>query len=296
MEELIEAYILYLKETKGLASNTLEAYKRDIFQFKEYLDSNHSVKLIEVNKTQIITYLMFLQKENKAISTINRILSSLRCFYQYLLYKRIIKEDPTFNLQAPQREKKYPGILTAEEVELFLSMPKEEDFKGIRDKAMLELLYGTGVRVSELISLDVDDMNLDIGYIVIRESELKERVVPIGKTSLSSLKLYINNYREKVLKSESENALFLNYRGKRLTRQGFWKIVKFYTKKSNINKNITPQTLRHSFAVHLLQNGANVKAVQEILGHSNVSTTNYYFTTVDNINLKDTYNKTYPRA
>src|SRR5699024_9434042 len=233
MEELIEAYILYLKETKGLADNTLEAYKRDIFQFKEYLDSNHSVKIIEVNKTQIITYLMFLQKENKAISTVSRIISYLRCFYQYLLYKKNIKEDPTFNLQAPQQEKKHPDILTTEEVELFLSMPKGEDFKSIRDKAMLELLYGTGVRVSELISLDADDVNLDIGYIVIRESELKERAVPIGKASLSSLKPYINNYREKVLKNENENALFLNYRGKRLTRQGFWKIVKFYTKKSN---------------------------------------------------------------
>lgn len=296
MEDLIESYILYLKRIKGLSDNTLEAYRRDIFQFNEYLTTNDSVKLIEVNKTQIITYLMFLQKRNKATSTINRMLSSIRCFYQYLLHEKIIKEDPTFNLQAPQHEKKYPDILTTEEVDLFLSMPKGDSFKSVRDKAMLELLYGTGMRVSELISLDIDDVNLDIGYIVIRKNELKERVVPIGKASLSSLKLYINNYRESVLKDKKASALFLNNWGRRLTRQGFWKIVKFYTKKSNINKNITPQTLRHSFAVHLLQNGADLKAVQEILGHSNASTTNYYFTAVDNIHLRDTYNKTHPRA
>ncbi len=296
MEKLIRNYTKYLKETKGMSKNTLEAYKRDVIQFKEYLEDIGTISLIEVNKTQVITYLMFLQKKDKAIITINRTLSSLRCFYQYLLYKNIIEKDPTFNLQAPQYVKKYPDILTAEEVDLFLSIPQNNTFKGARDKAMLELLYGTGMKVTELILLNIEDINLDIGYVTIKGSEFEERVVPIGKFSLNSLKNYIDEFRKDVITNKNEKALFLNYRGNRLTRQGFWKIVKYYTKKSDINKNITPQMLRHSFAVHLLQNGANIKAVQEILGHSNVSTTNFYFTEANDVHLREVYNKTHPRA
>lgn len=296
MEKLIGSYVLYLKNTKGLSDNTLEAYKRDILQFYKYLDANGSIQLVEANKTHIITYLMYLQKNNKAATTINRTLSSLRCFFQYLLNKKLVDEDPTFNLQGAQYTKEHPDILTPEEVDIFLSIPKSDNYKGARDKAMLELLYGTGMRVSELVSLDIEDVNLDIGYVEIRNSEFEERVIPIGKIAFNSLKNYINSFRHKVLKNKSEKALFLNYRGKRLTRQGFWKVVKYYTKQSNINKNITPQILRHSFAVHLLQNGANLKAVQEILGHSNTSTTNIYLNAVENIHLRDVYNKTHPRA
>lgn len=296
MEELIESYILYLKNTKGLSYNTLEAYKRDILQFNKYLDVNGSIQLLEANKTHIITYLMYLQKNNRAATTINRTLSSLRCFFQYLLNKKLVNEDPTFNLQGTQYTNEHPDILTPEEVDIFLSIPICDNYKGARDKAMLELLYGTGMRVSELVSLDIEDVNFDIGYVEIRNSEFEERVIPIGKIAFNSLKSYIKSFRHKVLKNKGERALFLNYRGKRLTRQGFWKIVKYYTQKSNINKNITPQILRHSFAVHLLQNGANIKAVQEILGHSNTSTTNFYLNAVKNIHLRDVYNKTHPRA
>ncbi len=296
MEDLIEKYDEYLKEYKQLSINTLDAYISDVLQFKTYLDNIGPISLLEVNKTHIITYLMFLQKENMAVSTINRILSSLRCFYQYLLNNKMICEDPTFNLKAPQYEKKLPNILTLEEVDLFLSLPQDDKFKGARDKAMLELLYGTGMGVSEIVSLNLDNIDLDIGYVNINKSKSNERVIPIGKIALECLENYIYNFRDCIVDDKNEKALFVNYRGKRLTRQGFWKIVKQYTKKSGIAKKITPQILRHSFAVHLLQNGADLKTVQEILGHSDISTTNFYFSFLKDTPLRDIYKKTHPRA
>lgn len=289
MKKLLDDYFSYLRNIKGLSDNTLEAYKRDLLQFNEYLDVNDSIKLTEVNKTQIITYLMYLQNKNRAGTTINRILSSLRCFYQYLLNNKLIDEDPTFNLKGPQSVKKQPDILTPKEVDKFLSLPKVTNYKGARDKAMLELLYGTGMRVSELVSLDLENINLEIGYIEIGMKSSEERVVPIGKVVNKYLKNYIDNFRKKVLKNKNEKALFLNYRGKRLTRQGFWKIVKNYTKQIRVNKNITPQTLRHSFVIHLLESGANLEMVQEILGHSNISI-------INSVQLRDVYKKTHPRV
>lgn len=289
MKKLLDDYFSYLRNIKGLSDNTLEAYKRDLLQFNEYLDVNDSIKLTEVNKTQIITYLMYLQNKNRAGTTINRILSSLRCFYQYLLNNKLIDEDPTFNLKGPQSVKKQPDILTPKEVDKFLSLPKVTNYKGARDKAMLELLYGTGMRVSELVSLDLENINLEIGYIEIGMKSSEERVVPIGKVVNEYLKNYIDNFRKKVLKNKNEKALFLNYRGKRLTRQGFWKIVKNYTKQIRVNKNITPQTLRHSFVIHLLESGANLEMVQEILGHSNISI-------INSVQLRDVYKKTHPRV
>lgn len=293
---IMEEYLYYIKEEKGLTCNTLESYTRDMEQFIQYLDNNNMSDLTKVNKTIIITYLLYLQKSGKASSTISRNLASIRCFYQYLLNKDLIKEDPTLNLKSPKPEKKSPSILTKEEVNLLLLQPKTDNFKGIRDKAMLELLYATGIRVSELVALDLDNLDLDSGYLYIRESENNDRTIPIGTYALEYLSHYIKNYREKVLRDKEEKAVFLNFSGGRLTRQGFWKIIRQYAKESGIDKNITPHTLRHSFAVHLLQNGADIKTVQELLGHSDISTTQMYYFATENEKIKDVYKKAHPRA
>ena len=297
MSELImNDYIDYIRNEKGLTPNTLEAYIRDMMQFKDYLVKNNIKDLTTVNKTVIITYLMYLQKDGKATSTISRNLASIRCFYQYLLNNNIINEDPTHNLHSPKCERKLPSILTKEEVDVLLSQPSKDNFKEVRDKAMLELLYATGIRVSEIIALNMDNLDLELGYLCLDDSGLSDRIVPIGSIALKHLINYIENYRNEVLKDDIEVALFLNYNGNRLTRQGFWKIIKGYTIKSNIDKKITPHTLRHSFAVHLLQNGADIKTVQEMLGHSDISTTQIYSFATDNKELRDVYEKSHPRA
>lgn len=239
---------------------------------------------------------MFLQKNGKASTTIARNLASVRCFYQYLLNNMMIKEDPTSNLQSPKYERKLPEILTVEEVELLLSQPSIKDFKGARDKAMLELLYATGIRVSELIALNVDNLKLDIGYLYLEKTNKDGRMIPIGSVALKYLNHYLKKHRNTYLGNNDEKALFINYNGNRLTRQGFWKIVKHYRKKANILKRITPQTLRHSFAVHLLKNGADMKSVQEMLGHSDVSTTQIYSFLKNRDNLQDVYKNSHPRA
>ncbi len=295
-EIILNKYIDYIRNEKELTSNTLEAYIRDIVQFKEYLNKNNVRDSTTVNKTIVITYLMQLQKDGKATSTISRNLASIRCFYQYLLNNNLIKEDPTNNLRSPKCEKKLPSILTKEEVDILLAQPRKDNFKEVRDKAMLELLYATGIRVSEIIALNMDNLDLKLGYLDLDTSGISERVVPVGSVALKHLNNYIDNYRSQVLKDEEEKALFLNYNGNRLTRQGFWKIIKGYTVKSKIDKKITPHTLRHSFAVHLLQNGADIKTVQEMLGHSDISTTQMYSFATNNKELKDVYEKSHPRA
>ncbi|GFN35426.1 site-specific tyrosine recombinase XerD [Tepidimicrobium xylanilyticum] len=290
-DSVLNKYINYIKNDKSLTSNTLDAYIRDITQFKEYLLENDIKDSTEVNKTIIITYLMSLQKKGRAPSTISRNLASIRCFYQYMLNNNYIKEDPTHNLRSPKPERKLPCILTKEEVDALLSQPSDKDFKGIRDKTMLELLYATGMRVSEIIALDLDNIDLDLGQLIIGDSRQNERIIPIGSVALRYLKKYIGEYRIEVLKNEEEKALFLNYNGDRLSRQGFWKIIKGYSKKLKIDKQITPQTLRHSFAVHLLENGADIKTVQEVLGHSDISTTQIYTYAIENKRLRDVYKK-----
>ena len=296
MDDVIYDYSCYLKDERELSKNTLESYIGDLEQFREYLNDNSSSNLVNVNKTIIITYLMYLQKDGKANSTISRNLASIRSFYQYLVNKDYVREDPTYNLRSPKRDRNVPEILTPKEVDLLLSQPDVSNFKGARDKAILELLYATGMRVSELIDLNINDINYEIGYIVLRGDSLQERAIPVGKVALNEIKTYTNEYRPQVLKSIEEIALFLNFHGKRLTRQGLWKIIKYYTGNTNINKKITPQTLRHSFAVHLLQNGADLKSVQEMLGHSDISTTQIYSFATNDKKLREVYNKTHPRA
>ena len=231
---------------------------------------------------------------NKKTSTISRNLATIRSFYQFLVKTKKIKKDPTVGVQSPKVEKKVPSILSSQEVELLLEQPKAIDLKGIRDKAMLEFAYATGMRVTEIISLDISDCNLEQGYVVCKNG-FKTRNIPLGSLSLKALKDYIEKARPILIKDDSVDALFVNINGKRLTRQGFWKIVKFYKEQAHISKDITPHVLRHSFATHLLQNGADLKAIQTMLGHSDISSTQVYMQ-FQNENLKDIYKKAHPRA
>lgn len=290
----IELFLSYLIENKELSANTLESYKRDIRQFENYL-KEHALTLDKVTKTIIITYLIVLQKTGKATSTISRNLASIRCFYQFMQNERYIETDPSANLESPKVEKKLPSVLTKKEVELLLEQPIPTDAKGARDKAMLELLYATGIRVSELISLEISNIDLNSGLIVCRNSEVKFRSIPLGNIAIKYLRIYLNDFRRKLCSDEENTLLFVNFHGQKMTRQGFWKIIKYYTAKAKINKTITPHTLRHSFAVHLIENGADLQAIQEMLGHSDISTTQVY-SKLNKNKIKEVYSKTHPRA
>ncbi|AOY77087.1 site-specific tyrosine recombinase XerD [Clostridium formicaceticum] len=294
MNQFISNYVEYLANEKQLSNNTLESYVRDVKQYLTYLSENEVEDIAYTSKTTIITYLVYLQNKGKAVSTISRSIASIRCFYQYLLQNKIVLKDPTLNLESPKTKKKLPSILTLNEVDALLNQPEESTHKGKRDKAMLELLYATGIRVSELISLSMDDINIDLGFVKCTTGS-RERVIPIGSVALDALNNYLENARNLFIKNEKENLLFLNMQGGQLTRQGFWKIIKAYTKQLSIAKPITPHTLRHSFATHLVQNGADLKSVQEMLGHSDISTTQVYANLTKN-KIKDVYNKTHPRA
>ena len=294
MEHIIKSYSNYLMNEKRLSNNTLESYIRDIKQYLDYLNEKEINTIEHTNKTTIITYLVYLQNKGRATSTISRSIASIRGFYQYLLQNKIIPKDPTLNLASPKSIKKLPSILTLQEIDTLLNQPEKSTYKGIRDKAMLELLYATGIRVSELISLSVDDVNLDLGFVNCTIGS-KERVIPIGSMALKALDIYLNDARNFLVKKDNEKLLFLNMKGSGLTRQGFWKIIKAYTVQSDIQKPITPHTLRHSFATHLVQNGADLKSVQEMLGHSDISTTQVYASIKKN-KIKDIYKQTHPRA
>ncbi len=293
MNKIVKDFEIYLKEEKKLSNNTLESYGRDLRQFSEYLIDKNKSSFTEVNKTTIITYLLYLQKKGRATSTISRSLASIRSLYLYLLNNGEIENDPTLNLESPKSEKKLPCILSLSEVESLINQPDDNSSMGSRDKAMLELLYATGIRVSELVRLNIDDLNLDLDFIKCNGNN-RERVIPIGSMAKKAVKRYSTEYRNQLVKDD-EQALFVNYYGKRLTRQGFWKIIKRYTKQAKIDKKITPHTLRHSFATHLIQNGADLKSVQEMLGHSDISTTQIYMQLTKN-KIKDVYNKSHPRA
>jgi integrase/recombinase XerD len=293
MEKQIKLFLEFLQNEKKLSDNTLQSYKRDIIQYQNYIEENQ-INYTKVSKEDIKTYLNYLKKVGKKSSTISRNLASIRSFYQFLIRNRKIKNDPTEDVQSPKVEKRIPSVLTAQEVELLLEQPKDVDLKGTRDKAMLEFAYATGMRVTEIINLNIENVNIEEGYVICRTGA-KQRNIPLGSLSLSALKEYIEEARPILIKNEREKALFVNVNGKRLTRQGFWKIVKYYKEQAHITKDITPHVLRHSFATHLLQNGADLKAIQTMLGHSDISSTQVYMQFQDS-GLKDIYQKAHPRA
>ncbi len=293
MERQLKYFFDFLENEKKLSDNTLQSYRRDLKQFKRYLES-YEIHYNRVKEEDIKDYIKEMQEQGKKPSSISRSIASIRSFYQFVLRRKKVKQDPTANVQSPKIEKRVPNVLTAKEVELLLDQPKDVDLKGTRDKAMLEFAYATGMRVTEIISLNIEDVNLEEGYVVCK-SGAKKRTIPLGTMSLKALKEYIEDARNILIKDENEKALFVNINGSRLTRQGFWKIIKYYKEQAHITKDITPHVLRHSFATHLLQNGADLKAIQTMLGHSDISSTQVYMQFQDE-GLKDIYRKAHPRA
>ena len=293
MEKQIKTFLEFLQNEKKMSTNTLQSYERDVLQFSKYLDEK-KINYSKVKTEDIKEYLKHLQEIGKKTSSISRSLASIRSFYQYELRNKKIKVNPTENVQAPKVEKHAPSILSSQEIELLLNQPKDVDLKGTRDKAMLEFAYATGMRVTEIISLNVEDVDLENATVVCK-SAVKQRTIPLGTLSLKALKEYMEEARPILVRDEDENALFVNINGGRLTRQGFWKIIKYYKEQAHITKDITPHVLRHSFATHLLQNGADLKSIQTMLGHSDISSTQVYMQFQDE-GLKNVYINTHPRA
>ncbi len=294
MTDYIADYRTWLQEEKHASDNTLSSYLRDINQFKTWLLGAGSPDLRRVKKDTINEYMLYLSGAGKSPATITRCTASLKSFYAYMLGRGAVKTNPAKNIAALKVERKCPEILTSKEVELFLEQPKCVDEKGYRDHAMLELLYATGIRVSELIGLDVGDVNLAGGFIRCR-SKTRERIIPLYRTAIKALRDYMTDIRPRIISGPDEQALFVNMNGGRMSRQGFWKIIKYYQEKAEISKDITPHTLRHSFAVHLLENGADLRSIQEMLGHADISSTQIYAHIIKK-HLKDVYQKAHPRA
>lgn len=294
METEIQNFISYLHNTKKTSGNTEVSYERDLKKMMQYFVGEQNIReLSQITETSLNSYMLYLERNRFAPSTVSRSVASMRAFFQYLFKEHMIAADPAEHLKPPKVEKKMPEILSVEEVDLLLRQPSGTSPKGIRDKAMLEILYATGIRVSELIHLETTDVNLPMGYITCRDAD-KERIVPFGNAAKKALQVYLNGARESFIHDETCQALFTNCSGKSMSRQGFWKVLKGYAKSAGIEKDITPHTLRHSFAAHLVQNGADLKSVQEMMGHSDISTTQMYV----NMNvhkIRDVYAKAHPR-
>lgn len=294
MNTYIGDYTDFMKNTCHKSANTVESYKRDITQYLTYLCETGVSNIKNTTQTNVLSYIMDLKKRGRAASTVSRVLASIRSYYLYLLRNGQVDTDPTVTLTSPHIEKKPPQVLSNAEVSLLLEQPKLSDNKGIRDKAMLELLYATGIRVSELIGLNVTDVNLSMGYVRCTNNK-GERLIPVGNKAVDSVKLYLEKARGSMIKSEAETALFVNRMGARISRQGFWKIIKQYQESSGIEGDITPHSLRHSFAAHLIQNGADLESLKSMMGHSDISSTQVYTCFLDD-NIKRVYEKTHPRA
>lgn len=295
MLDLIQAYENYLIKVKQASANTVSSYLRDIRQFSGWLESQSRRDILTVTQEDVGDYLSFLKVSGKSGATVSRMLASLKNFYSYTISSGFLETSPvSADIHVERGEKKLPQILSGREVELLLSQPSCVDAKGFRDKAMLEVMYATGIRVSELIELNVEDVNLELGIIKCVSSR-KNRAIPLYPGALRALTMYLRDVRHIMVADPSETALFVNVGGARMSRQGFWKILKYYQNKAGIEKDITPHTLRHSFAVHLLENGADLGSLQELMGHCDISSTQMY-THMINQKLKSVYDKCHPKA
>ena len=283
----------YLVQEKHASQNTVVSYLRDVTQFSEYLEVRGR-SLLEATGEAVQSYMDWMLSRGKSAASATRFLAAVKSFYNFQLFSGRVKTNPAKGVAAAKVERKYPEILTSREVDLFLEQPQCVDAKGFRDHAMLELLYATGIRVSELIALDLDDLNLAAGFVRC-SSKGRERIIPLYRTAVKALQDYVWKIRPQLVLNKEETALFVNMNGERMSRQGFWKIIKYYQEKAGIRKEITPHTLRHSFAVHLLENGADLRSIQEMLGHADISSTQIY-THVVKGHLKDVYQKAHPRA
>lgn len=294
MQEILDGFVLSLVGEQAKSGNTILSYKRDISHYLTFLREKGITDISKTNRTIILTYLLFLQKQGRATATISRRLASLRSFYAYIIDNGIRMKDPTLNLETPKVSRKAPGVLTISETEMLLSMPKLINAKGYRDRAMLEVLYATGIKVSELINLNVQDIDLRHGYINCSNGA-HTRTLQMGRPAILALRDYLDKARSTMLPSEEVKILFLNCNGTRLSRQGFWKILKSYGKEAGIKKEITPYTLRHSFAIHLLENGADIKFISQMLGYTDVAAMQVYADILDK-GAREEYQKAHPRA
>ena len=295
MLDLIHAYENYLTKVKQASANTVSSYMRDVRQFSAWLKQHRETDVVDATQVNISDFLAFLQEDGRSGATISRSLASLKNFYAYLVSAGFLEQSPVSSeIHVERGTKKLPQILSGKEVELLLAQPVCVDPKGYRDKAMLEVMYATGIRVTELIELDASDVNLELGVIKCSRDK-KSRVIPLYPAALKALSIYIKDIRSTMLASPDEPALFVNVGGSRMSRQGFWKILKHYQTTARIEKEITPHTLRHSFAVHLLENGADLGSVQELMGHSDISSTQVYAQMI-NTKLKSVYEKCHPKA
>ena len=294
MLDLITAYENYLKKVKQASANTISSYMRDVRQYADWLHENDEIDVLDAGQLNISKYLSSLESRGKSGATVSRCLASLKNFYAYLVSSGFLEKTPVTDISVDRGEKKLPQILTGKEIELLLSQPNCIDAKGYRDKAMLEVLYATGIRVSELIDLNLDDVSLSQGVIKCNRTK-KSRVIPLYPAAIRALSIYIREVRDSMLGDRNEQALFVNVSGTRMSRQGFWKLLKHYQTSAHIDKEITPHTLRHSFAVHLLENGADLGSLQELMGHSDISSTQLY-TQMLNQKLKNVYEKCHPKS
>ena len=294
LDELLELYQAYLSGEKQASQNTLSSYMRDLNQFAAWLEEHDPMDLRKVRQATVTEYVEWMTGKGKSAATVTRSIASIKSFYMFLQSRGEVKANPAKGVVTAKVERKVPEILTSREVELFLEQPQCVDAKGYRDHAMLELLYATGIRVSELIALDEKDVSLSAGFIRCA-SKGKERIIPLYPAAVKAMSDYMKDVRPQLIADPEETALFVNMNGERMSRQGFWKIVKHYQETAQISKEITPHTLRHSFAVHLLENGADLRSIQEMLGHADISSTQIY-THVVKKQLKDVYQRAHPRA
>lgn len=294
MLDLVKAYENYLAKVKQASDNTISSYMRDIRQFASWLRTYDQAEVVDASQQNISNYLVYLEQNGRSAATVSRCLASLKNFYSYVVSSGFLEKTPVVEIQVNRGEKKLPQILTGREVELLLSQPVCVDPKGFRDKAMLEVMYATGIRVTELIDLNIDDVNIEQGIIRCNGAK-KSRAIPLYPAALRALSTYVREVRDVMIATPGERALFVNINGVRMSRQGFWKILKHYQDTAHIEKEITPHTLRHSFAVHLLENGADLGSLQELMGHSDISSTQLY-TQLINQKLKSVYEKCHPKA
>ncbi|MDF2656172.1 MAG: tyrosine recombinase XerD [Bacillota bacterium] len=296
MDGFINDFINYLSTEKKMARNSLDAYKRDVQEFADMIRDRQGLSLSDASNTEVVAYLLKLKNEGKSAATVNRKIASLRAFYGFMVQENRVPVNPTANIKSPRIERKSIEYLTIEEVETLLAAP-DKSLKGLRDKAILELLYATGIRVSEIVEMNLDEVNLRMGFVTCTGEHGKARIIPMGRPSRAAVEEYIYDVRAKLLKDENstENALFVNYNGGRFTRQGLWKLLKEYASVSGLENKLTPQTLRNSFAVHMIQNGADLKSLQELMGHEDITATQIYLSVSKN-RIKEVYDRAHPRA
>lgn len=294
MKEEIKGFVEYLEKEKGASENTRLSYGRDLAQMAAYLETVGITEVGKVTRTALNSYVLHMEKEGKASTTVSRMLASVKAFFSYEFKCGKIRRDPAESIRAPKIEKKPPVILSIDEVNRLLAQPSGNSAKEIRDRAMLELLYATGIRVSELIHLETGDVNMAVGFITCRD-EHKERTIPFGRVAKEALSRYLASARPELLKGKESSLLFINCSGGSMSRQGFWKIMKYYGNKAGIEEDITPHTLRHSFAAHLIGNGADMKAVQTMMGHSDLATTQMYAAYMEMHSVREAYQGAHPR-